>query len=84
MHDNDKIVTLESYYDPITAEIIRGHLEAEGISCFIADGNIVAAQPFYANAVGGVKIKIFEKDLERCREILSAYNSSSAETTDNG
>ncbi|RYY33406.1 MAG: DUF2007 domain-containing protein [Sphingobacteriaceae bacterium] len=75
MHENDKIITLESYYDPITAEIIRGHLEAEGISCFIADGNIVAAQPFYANAVGGVKIKIFEKDLEKCRQILAAYDN---------
>jgi hypothetical protein len=83
MHDNDKIVTLESYYDPITAEIIRGHLEAEGISCFIADGNIVTAQPFYANAVGGVKIKIFEKDLKRCREILSAYETTGHSTPDN-
>lgn len=72
MHENDKIVTLDSYYDPMLAEIIRGRLEAEGISCFIADGNVLSAQPFYNQAVGGVKIKVFEKDLERCHEILAS------------
>ncbi|RVU02636.1 DUF2007 domain-containing protein [Mucilaginibacter limnophilus] len=72
MHENDKIVTLDSYYDPMLAEIIRGRLEAEGISCFIADGNVLSAQPFYNQAVGGVKIKVFEKDLERCQEILAS------------
>jgi len=69
--DNDKIITFESYYDPMLAHIIRSRLEANGISCFIADENIIGANPLYNNAVGGVKLKIFEKDIERCREILA-------------
>ncbi|HEY8928111.1 MAG TPA: DUF2007 domain-containing protein [Mucilaginibacter sp.] len=69
--EEDKIITFESYYDPMLAHIIRSRLEANGISCFIADENIIGANPLYNNAVGGVKLKIFEKDLERCREILA-------------
>ncbi len=69
--DEDKIITFESYYDPMLAHIVRSRLEANGISCFIADENIIGANPLYNNAVGGVKLKIFEKDIERCREILA-------------
>ncbi len=68
---DDKIVTLEAFYDPMLAEIIRGRLEANGIPCFIADNNIISANPLYNQAMGGVKIKVFEHDVEKCREILS-------------
>jgi hypothetical protein len=68
---DDKIITLEHYYDPMLAHIIRTKLEDNGIPCFIADDNIIAANPILNQAVGGIKLKIFERDLERCREILA-------------
>jgi len=70
--DDDKIITFESYYDPMLAHIIRSRLEANGIPCFIADENIVMGNPIYNQAMGGVKLKVFEKDVERCREILAS------------
>jgi len=72
MNTEDKIITFESYYDPMLAHIVRTRLEANGISCFIADENTLGITAFYNGAVGGVKLKIFERDLERCREILAA------------
>ncbi|HVW97411.1 MAG TPA: DUF2007 domain-containing protein [Mucilaginibacter sp.] len=69
--DDDKIVTFESYYDPMLAHIVRSRLEANGIPCFIADENVVTGNPIYNQAVGGVKLKVFEKDVKRCREILA-------------
>jgi hypothetical protein len=68
---DDKIVTLEAFYDPMLAEIIRARLEANGISCFIADGNTIGANPLYNQALGGIKLKVFEHDIEKCREILA-------------
>ncbi|OOQ60901.1 putative signal transducing protein [Mucilaginibacter pedocola] len=68
---NDKIITFEQYYDPMLAHIIRTRLEDAGIPCFIADENTLVAQPFYNQAIGGIKLKIFERDLERCREVLA-------------
>jgi hypothetical protein len=70
MNTDDKIITFESYYDPMLAHIVRSRLEANGIHCFIADENTIGANPLYNQAVGGVKIKIFERDLAKCREIL--------------
>jgi len=72
MNTEDKIITFETYYDPMLAHIIRTRLEANGIPCFIADENTLVANPFYNQAVGGLKLKIFEKDLGRCREVLAA------------
>lgn len=71
---NDKIITFEQYYDPMLAHIIRTRLEDAGIPCFIADENTIGAQPFYNQAIGGIKLKIFERDLERCKEVLSEDN----------
>ncbi|RWY50900.1 putative signal transducing protein [Mucilaginibacter gilvus] len=71
---NDKIITFERYYDPMLAHIIRTRLEDAGIPCFIADENTVSAHPFYNQAIGGIKIKIFEHDLERCRGVLAEDN----------
>ncbi|MFD0794444.1 DUF2007 domain-containing protein [Mucilaginibacter litoreus] len=67
---DDNIITFERYYDPMLAHIVRTKLEDAGIPCFIADDNIIAANPLFNNAVGGIKLKIFERDLQRCREIL--------------
>ena len=71
MKTDDKIVTFQSYYDPMLAHIVRTRLEANGIPCFIADENTIGANPLYNQAVGGVKLKIFERDMEKCRKILS-------------
>ena len=71
---NDKIITFQTYYDPMLAHIIRTRLEDAGVPCFIADENAITAYPFYNQAIGGIKLKIFEHDLERCNEILAEEN----------
>lgn len=72
MYDNLKIITFESYYEPMLAHIVIARLKASRVRCFIADDNILQAKPYYNQLLGGIKIKIFEKDLEKCREILAA------------
>jgi len=70
---DDKIITFESYYDPMLAEIIKARLEANGIDCFVADSNTIGVNPLFNNAIGGVKVKIFERDLEKCKQILAEH-----------
>jgi predicted ABC-class ATPase len=43
----DKIITFEQYYDVMLAHIIRTKLEDNGVPCFIADDNIISANPLY-------------------------------------
>ncbi|HWZ35857.1 MAG TPA: DUF2007 domain-containing protein [Mucilaginibacter sp.] len=71
----DKIVTLNTYMDFMEAEIALGKLQTAGISCFI-DENATSIYPLYADALGAYKIKVFEKDLEKSRELLAPDNNT--------
>lgn len=52
------LVTIYSSNIPVDCHILKGRLEAEGITCFVFDENIVGIHPFRAVAVGGVKLKV--------------------------
>jgi hypothetical protein len=74
MEKTDRIVTLTTYYDPMLAEIVKGKLEANGISCYLADENINTIMPIYNQLTGGVKLRVFEHDMEKA-ELLIAEDS---------
>jgi hypothetical protein len=71
MNTDDKIVTFQAYYDPMLAHIVRTRLEANGIPCFIVDENTFGPNAIYTSTTGGVKLKVFERDIQKCREILA-------------
>lgn len=72
MNKEEEIITFETYFDPMLAEIIRAKLEANDIPCFLADENMGSIYPAYNQGGGGIKLKIFARDLERCREIVDS------------
>lgn len=53
------------------AEIARGRLLAEGISCRLADQYLVQANWLYSPAVGGIKLQVEAQDAARAREVLA-------------
>ncbi len=71
MSKEEEIVTFETFYDPILAEIIRTKLEANGIPCFLADENMGSIYPVYNQGGGGIKLKVFARDVEKCKEIIA-------------
>jgi len=71
MQKEDEIVTFETYYNIMEAEIIRTRLEANGIHCFITDESLGVLYPVYNQGGGGIKLKVFARDVEKCREILA-------------
>lgn len=64
-------VTIATFTTPIEAQICQGRLESEGVTASIRDENIVAVNPLYSNAIGGVKIQVKQEDVELALEILS-------------
>jgi len=52
------------------ANIIRAKLEDSGFACFLADENVATLNPFYNQAIGGVKLIVFEHDVEAINELL--------------
>ena len=71
MQKEEEIVTFETYYNPMEAEIIRAKLESNGIHCFITDESLGVLYPVYNQGGGGIKLKVFARDVEKCREILA-------------
>ena len=68
--ENEKNITVLTFTFPHEVAIVRGRLEAEGISCFVKDELTVQIHPFYSNAIGGVKLQVRESDLTQAIEIL--------------
>lgn len=64
------LVTLKSFDNAIDAHLLRIELENEGIECFIYDEHLVTMNPLFSNAVGGIKVKVFRKDLDLANTIL--------------
>lgn len=66
----DKIVTLKSFNNPTEARIVKSKLDAGGIPCMLTGENIVGISPIFDHSLGGVKLKVFERDLERARILV--------------
>ncbi len=66
----DRFMTVLTFTYPHELAIVRGRLESEGIECFVADELTAQVNPFYSNAIGGVKLQVRESDIERATEIL--------------
>jgi rubredoxin len=62
--------TVAVFTTAIAAHAARTKLESEGIECFVADENLVGANPLYSNAVGGVKVQVAPADVPRARRAL--------------
>lgn len=75
---SDELITLASYISPWEAHLAKTKLEAEGIAAFVFDEHTVGQQWFYANAVGGVKLKIARKDLFKASHILGLQQQPSS------
>ena len=69
MESDDEIITFATYYDPMLAHIIRARLEDSGIPCMV-DDSMMNVYPIYSNAIGGIKVKIFKRDLDKATELL--------------
>ncbi|WP_461788294.1 putative signal transducing protein [Pedobacter sp.] len=67
---DDKIIVYRTFYNPIEANIVKARLEDAEIPCFLTDENVATIQPLYNQAIGGVKLNVFEKDMERINLIL--------------
>ena len=60
-----QLVTVAAYPDAIAAHLAVARLVGEGIQSSTADEHIVSADWFYTGAVGGVKVQVHPKDLDR-------------------
>lgn len=66
----DNFVTIMTFTHPTELAVLRTRLEADGIECLVLDELTAQVNPFYSNAIGGVKLQVKESDVPRTIEIL--------------
>lgn len=65
-----RFVTVATFNFSHDAHMAKNKLEAEGITCIIADEFTIAMVWLYSNALGGIKVKVPEEQYEEARNIL--------------
>ncbi|HDR67901.1 MAG TPA: hypothetical protein ENN61_02495 [Bacteroidaceae bacterium] len=71
----DKIVTLRTFSNSTEAKIVKSKLDAYGIPCMLTNENILGINPIYDHTIGGVQLKVFEKDIERAQLLLGSTDN---------
>ena len=69
-----QLQTLYSSNTPVACHIIKGRLESDGLDCFLFDEQVVWVHPFYAVAIGGVKLKVRAGQLKLGQNIMALLN----------
>jgi hypothetical protein len=69
-HDMDTLVTVRTFTYAHEAGLAKSLLESEGIFCFLKDELTIQANPFYSNALGGVKLQVRAEDAHAAVDIL--------------
>lgn len=81
--ENDELVIVASFFNIPDAYILKGKLETEGIPAVVNDEEMVSVNPFYSTALGGVKVRVLQKDYEKAREIYMAFENDLPEEDEN-
>jgi putative signal transducing protein len=67
--------TIAHYIDPIEAHLARGRLLSEGIDAHLGDEHLAVANWEWRLAVGGVKLRVADRDVERARCVLRSLDA---------
>ena len=70
----EPIVIFETYLDSVQANLVKERLEAHGIHCFLADEHMANLNLIPNQTIGGIKLKMFERDVLKARKILLEEN----------
>jgi len=66
-------ITIRTFTFPQEAYLVKSLLESEGISVFLKDELMVQVYNFASNAIGGVKLQVMERDIEKASGILAEH-----------
>lgn len=68
MNQNESTVVLKVFNDIVEANVAKNLLQESGIESFLEDENVIGLNP-----LGGIQLRIFEKDIIAAQEIIAAY-----------
>jgi ribosomal protein L40E len=77
-----KLVTVCTYTSAVQAEVVKLALEAEGVTAFVGDANMVTTDWLIGGALGGVKLQVAEVDVPAAMAVLASTASLTSPSAD--
>ena len=71
--------TVATFTSLLEADFAKARLESECIHTVIANGSLFGINGMYSKSIGGVKIKVENRNAEAAKEILSLINENTFE-----
>jgi hypothetical protein len=65
-----ELVTIRTFNNPIDFHMAKSYLGSAQIDCFGKDEYINQVNPFYTNAVGGIKLQVPSDQVEEAIRLL--------------
>ena len=76
MAANEKIIVFKAYDTVIKANLAKTKLDAYGIPCFLTEENFTSLYPLQNDMFPGVRLHIFERDIEEVTRILTEQSGT--------
>ena len=67
------IVTVKTFDNYFSANIILTRLHAEGVECYLKDETTITIDPILTNAIGGIKLIVKKENARFVRRILQRF-----------
>jgi hypothetical protein len=64
-------IEVASFDNYITANITLGMLQEAGINCHLKDEYTITIDPLLSPMLGGIKIMVYEPQVQRAKELLN-------------
>jgi len=77
--DIEDFVRIATCGTPTEAHLLRGVLEAAGLTPHVADANIVQANTWMTQAVGGVRVLVPASEAEAARRVVEEFHAGAYE-----
>lgn len=74
-HEGDAFVLAATCSTPTEAHLLKGVLEASGLSPTVADANFAQTHSWLAQAAGGVRVLVPAEQAEAARDAMAEYNA---------
>lgn len=67
----ERLVTIRRFRDLPQAQIALSKLESAGVTCELADGEMVRMDWFISNFIGGIRLQVAETEIEDAEKLLN-------------
>lgn len=69
-------VVIATFTYPYEYAVLKLLLEREQIPHVFENETMISISPFYSNAIGGIKLKVHEKDYKTVKKMMEQLNAS--------